>query len=32
MEHYSYDCWDAETETSYGWIEIVVHSYKTCMI
>ena len=32
MEHYSYDCWDAETETFYRKIEIMIHSYKTCMI
>ena len=23
MAHYASDCWDAEAETSYGWIEIV---------
>jgi len=21
MAHYAQDCWDAEVETSYGWIE-----------
>ena len=21
MAHYAQDCWDAEIETSYGWIE-----------
>lgn len=40
MAHYAADCWDAEIETSYGWIECVgcadrsaydltVHSNKT---
>jgi glycyl-tRNA synthetase len=40
MAHYAADCWDAEIETSYGWIECVgcadrsaydltVHSVKT---
>jgi len=40
MAHYAADCWDAEIETSYGWIECVgcadrsaydltVHSIKT---
>lgn len=23
MAHYAVDCWDAECETSYGWIECV---------
>lgn len=23
MAHYAADCWDAEIETSYGWIECV---------
>ena len=23
MAHYASDCWDAELETSYGWIECV---------
>lgn len=23
MAHYASDCWDAEAETSAGWIEIV---------
>ncbi|HID73665.1 MAG TPA: glycine--tRNA ligase, partial [Thermoplasmata archaeon] len=23
MAHYATDCWDAEVETSYGWIEVV---------
>ena len=23
MAHYACDCWDAEIETSYGWIECV---------
>lgn len=23
MAHYSADCWDAEIESSYGWIECV---------
>ena len=22
MAHYARDCWDAEVETSYGWIEV----------
>lgn len=23
MAHYAKDCWDAEIETSYGWVECV---------
>ena len=23
MAHYSSDCWDAEIETSHGWVECV---------
>lgn len=23
MAHYAKDCWDAEVETSYGWVECV---------
>jgi glycyl-tRNA synthetase len=30
MAHYSQDCWDAEVETSYGWIEIAGHSDRAC--
>ena len=30
MAHYSQDCWDAEVETSYGWIEIVGHADRSC--
>jgi len=26
MAHYASDCWDAEIETSYGWIEIAGHA------
>lgn len=26
MAHYADDCWDAEVETSYGWIEVAGHS------
>lgn len=26
MAHYASDCWDAEIETSYGWIEVVGHA------
>ncbi|KAL6186234.1 hypothetical protein ACLB2K_042355 [Fragaria x ananassa] len=28
MAHYAADCWDAEIDTSYGWIECVVHVHK----
>jgi len=30
MAHYAKDCWDAEVETSYGWIEIVGHADRSC--
>jgi len=30
MAHYASDCWDAEIETSYGWIEIAGHADRTC--
>ena len=30
MAHYSQDCWDAEVETSYGWIEVAGHSDRSC--
>ncbi len=30
MAHYASDCWDAEIETSYGWIEAVGHADRTC--
>lgn len=30
MAHYACDCWDAEIETSYGWIEVVGHANRTC--
>ena len=30
MAHYSADCWDAEVETSYGWIEIAGHADRSC--
>ena len=30
MAHYATDCWDAEIETSYGWIEAVGHADRTC--
>ena len=30
MAHYACDCWDAEVETSYGWIEVVGHADRTC--
>lgn len=26
MAHYAADCWDAEVETSYGWIEVAGHA------
>lgn len=26
MAHYAKDCWDAEVETSYGWIEVGGHA------
>ena len=30
MAHYAQDCWDAEVETSYGWIEVAGHSDRAC--
>ena len=30
MAHYAQDCWDAEVETSYGWIEIAGHADRAC--
>ena len=30
MAHYASDCWDAEVETSYGWIEVAGHADRTC--
>lgn len=30
MAHYADDCWDAEIETSYGWIEIAGHADRSC--
>lgn len=30
MAHYAQDCWDAEVELSYGWIEIAGHSDRSC--
>lgn len=30
MAHYASDCWDAEVETSYGWIEVVGHADRSC--
>lgn len=30
MAHYAQDCWDAEVETSYGWIEIAGHADRSC--
>ena len=30
MAHYANDCWDAEVETSYGWIEVAGHSDRSC--
>jgi len=30
MAHYSQDCWDAEIETSYGWIEVAGHADRSC--
>ena len=29
MAHYALDCWDAEIETSYGWIEVAGHADRT---
>ena len=30
MAHYAQDCWDAEIETSFGWIEVAGHSDRSC--
>eukprot|EP00736_Rhodelphis_marinus_P005085 Rmarinus@m.23892 len=30
MAHYACDCWDAEIETSYGWVECVGHADRSC--
>lgn len=30
MAHYAQDCWDAEVECSYGWIEVAGHSDRSC--
>lgn len=30
MAHYSSECWDAEVECSYGWIEVAGHSDRSC--
>ncbi|CAD7963275.1 unnamed protein product [Amoebophrya sp. A25] len=30
MAHYACDCWDAETLTSYGWLEIVGIANRSC--
>lgn len=30
MAHYASDCWDAEVECSYGWIEIAGHADRSC--
>jgi len=30
MAHYASDCWDAEIEMSYGWIECVGHADRSC--
>jgi glycyl-tRNA synthetase len=29
MAHYAQDCWDAEVETSYGWIEVAGHADRS---
>lgn len=29
MAHYAQDCWDAEVECSYGWIEVAGHSDRS---
>ena len=29
MAHYANDCWDAEIETSYGWIEVAGHADRS---
>ncbi len=30
MAHYAADCWDAEAETGFGWVEIVGVADRTC--
>jgi glycyl-tRNA synthetase len=30
MAHYAADCWDAEVESSYGWIEVAGHADRSC--
>ena len=30
MAHYACDCWDAEVETSYGFIEVAGHADRSC--
>lgn len=30
MAHYACDCWDAEIQMSYGWIECVGHADRAC--
>jgi glycyl-tRNA synthetase len=30
MAHYAKDCWDAEINNSYGWIECVGHADRAC--
>jgi glycyl-tRNA synthetase len=30
MAHYAADCWDAEADTSFGWIELVGIADRTC--
>jgi len=30
MAHYASDCWDADVETSYGWVEVAGHADRTC--
>jgi glycyl-tRNA synthetase len=30
MAHYAADCWDAESELDYGWVEIVGIADRTC--
>jgi glycyl-tRNA synthetase len=30
MAHYAADCWDAEAETSFGWVEVVGIADRTC--
>ncbi len=30
MAHYACDCWDAECQSSYGWVECVGHADRAC--